>query len=182
MMKKLTALLVCLSLLCSMTLASADVPAGWKEYRIPDSVRTVWLPADFIVDKSITRNLYDSGTSGTLTGLSTDRDSVLIVLPLEEDYEAPNAFERMLINWVLPLFLPLMDTDEFSFDDVYTVNVAAKKPYMVLTGINASGDVHIVCYIPLYDGAEYSVYYATNGDAATQEEHDMLMDVIRSIK
>lgn len=182
MMKKLTALLLCLTLLCSLSLASADVPAGWKSHRIPDSSLTVWLPADFTRNASTSRDLYGDSTAGTLTAVSASRASVLMIIPLDEDYEAPNAFERMLIGWILPWFISMLSTDEFAFDDLYTVNVTAKKPYAVLTGIDTTGDVYITCYIPLYDGMEYMVCYLTTGSAATDDDHEMIFGIIKSIK
>lgn len=181
MMKKLTALLLCLTLLCSVTLASAAAPAGWKSHRVPGTSRTVWLPADFTTSISSFQNIPREELDGSLATVSHSRNSLLLVTPVGEDYDPPNAFIRMALQLLIDLYKPwalaLLGTDEMELTDLAIVNVSAKRPYLVMETVDGTGELHFLIYLPLYDDPHFTLVYMSYGDRVTDEERDMIFSV-----
>lgn len=187
MMKKLLALLLCLSLTFCATIASAAAPTGWKAHTAPAIGLKAWLPADFranssIPDKDLRAMVkeYTANAPGALCVYSPDRSSVLCIFPNDEDSEIVDGFVLDMI-WLFKSFL--IDGMDFPVDDIFVRKAPDKDHrYLCVTIIPEGYECMACLYTPQFEGARYQLAYISSDGKITTDEFDMLDTILINLE
>ncbi|MBQ2953837.1 MAG: hypothetical protein IJE07_09830 [Clostridia bacterium] len=182
-MKKLIALLLCLTLLFCTTMASAAAPTGWKAHTRQAINLKVYLPPEFSVTSGnsvadmVSAHSDSLDLSNALCATSADKRSVLFIMPLAEDYEPFDDWMLSLLGPFLPTFITLLDTSEADILSFEVCKVPDKNHRYVYMAMKVE-NLYYAAYMPQFEDCHFQLFYFSVDDRITSAEREMMEDIL----